>query len=160
MFTIRRMGLCAGAGPQQKIIHFAFRWRLDNQSGRRASMVWRRAKSAARVGVLTVSALVDSRLAFGRDGAPPQLECYSIADTRREIAEHKLADPFPSMQAASVMAQAEALSARLCRSGDIFVYEISLLRRDGRIVKTLVDAASGKPHPMRIEPKPEPRSER
>jgi hypothetical protein len=123
-----------------------------------AFMALRRAKSMAIFGVVTLTALADLRVAPVRAGAPPspppQLQCYSVADTRREIAEHKLADPFPSMQAAGVLVQAEPLTARLCRSGDVFIYEISLLRRDGHIVKTLVDAASGKPRPPRLEAKP------
>ncbi|QGM46383.1 PepSY domain-containing protein [Methylocystis heyeri] len=129
-------------------------------------MALRRAKTAAIMGLVALSALADWRSAQARDGAPtpappqpPPLECFSIAETRREIAQHKLADPFPSMQAAGVLVQAEPLSARLCRSGEVFLYEISLLRRDGRIVKTLVDALTGKPRPPRPEPKPEPRAE-
>jgi hypothetical protein len=134
-----------------------------------AFMALRRAKTAAIMGLVALSALVDWRLALARDGAPPgpampppppaPLECFSIAETRREIAQHKLVDPFPSMQAAGVLVQAEPLSARLCRSGEVFLYEISLLRRDGRIVKTLVDALTGKPRPPRPEPKTEPRAD-
>ena len=39
----------------------------------------------------------------------------------------------------------EALGARLCRHEESFIYEISLLQPDGRIVKILFDANTGKP---------------
>ncbi len=121
-------------------------------------MIRREAKIMAGSWVLALSMSACPSFVFAKDGSQ-ELECFSVAQTRREIAQHKLADPFPSMQAASSSTQAEALSARLCRNGDLFLYEISLLRRDGRIVKTLVNAVSGKPHPARIEQKPEPRAE-
>ncbi len=73
------------------------------------------------------------------------LECYSIALTRRKIVEHRLIEPFPLMQAESSVNQAEALSTRLCRKGELLLYEIDLLRRDGRVLKVFVDAVSGKP---------------
>ncbi len=122
-------------------------------------MAWRGAKFTAGAVVLAISTLIAPYLSFAKEGPQLQLECFSVAQTRREIAQHKLADPFPSMQAASTLAQAEPLSARLCRSGDLFLYEISLLSKDGRIVRTLVDAVSGKPHPARPESKPETRPE-
>ncbi len=50
------------------------------------------------------------------------------------------------MQAASLAAHAEPINARLCRDHDELVYEISLLRRDGRVVRIYLDAATGQPH--------------
>jgi hypothetical protein len=79
------------------------------------------------------------------EGAPPGLECFSVAQTRQKIAQHRLAEPFPLMRAESSANQADALSTRLCRIGDLFLYEINLLRRDGRVIRVFVDAASGKP---------------
>jgi len=79
------------------------------------------------------------------------LECFSTAQTRDQILAHKLAEPFGFMQAASRQRQGEALGARLCREDDEFVYEIRLLRNDGRVEKFFVDAANGKPHAGRKE---------
>ena len=81
----------------------------------------------------------------------PQTECFSIAQTRQKIAQHRLIEPFLAMQSARGVGQGEAISARLCSVGDSFVYEIGLLRRDGHIVKVNVDAASGKAHPSRSD---------
>ena len=82
---------------------------------------------------------------------PPGLECFSVAQTRQKIAQHRLAEPFPLMRAESSANQADALSTRLCRIGELFLYEINLLRRDGRVIRVFVDAASGKPSPYHPE---------
>ena len=55
------------------------------------------------------------------------------------------------MRAESNANQADALSTRLCRLGELFLYEINLLRRDGRVIRVFVDAASGKPSPYHPE---------
>lgn len=79
----------------------------------------------------------------------PSVECFSTARTREHIMTRKLAEPFTSMQAASRHIQGEPIAARLCRIDEDLIYEISFLQPDGRIVKFLVDAASGKPHSAR-----------
>ncbi|HEY8070639.1 MAG TPA: hypothetical protein VIE47_01570 [Methylocystis sp.] len=86
-----------------------------------------------------------------QEGAPPGLECFSVAQTRQKIAQHRLAEPFPLMRAESNANQADALSTRLCRLGELFLYEINLLRRDGRVIRVFIDAASGKPSPYHPE---------
>src|SRR5271166_427705 len=73
-----------------------------------------------------------------------QNECYSTAETRDKIAAQGLSEPFRSMQKAAARFEAQALAAKLCRRDDNFVYEISLLRRDGRIVRSQFDAKTGK----------------
>jgi uncharacterized membrane protein YkoI len=54
--------------------------------------------------------------------------------------------------------QAEALSARLCRADDKFIYEITVLHRDGHLTHVDMEADSGKlisrlPHEAREPPK-------
>jgi hypothetical protein len=83
--------------------------------------------------------------------ALPRLECFSVAQTRQKIAQQRLAEPFPLMRAESSANQADALSTRLCRDGELFLYEINLLRRDGRVIRVFVDAVSGKPIPYHPE---------
>ncbi len=90
----------------------------------------------------------DSR---AKEGGPPGLECFSVAQTRQKIAQHRLAEPFPLMRAESSANQADALSTRLCRNGELFLYEINLLRRDGRVIRVFIDAVSGKPTPYHPE---------
>jgi hypothetical protein len=49
------------------------------------------------------------------------------------VKAHKLVEPFVALKAAAAQRKAEALSARLCHSDDEFIYEITLLHRDGRL---------------------------
>ncbi len=90
-------------------------------------------------------------LAFGLAAAAPALaaaplpehECYSAAQSRERIAARKLVEPFRLMAGAANRFQAEAIGAKLCRWKEVFVYEITLLRRDGRVIHVFTNAASG-----------------
>lgn len=77
--------------------------------------------------------------------AEPERACFSTAQTREKIESLKLADPFACMRMARERTKGDPLGARLCRSGAAFVYEISVVRPDGRIVRVLFDAVTGKP---------------
>jgi hypothetical protein len=70
--------------------------------------------------------------------------CLNAAETREMVKSRRLLEPFAALKFASGQRKAEALSARLCRSGEDFVYEITLLHRDGRLVHVEMEAASGK----------------
>jgi len=83
--------------------------------------------------------------------------CIAESETREEIKAHRLLEPFVVLKSAGAALKAEALRARLCRAGDDYFYEITLLHRDGRVVHIVVDAATGKrlpPRPPREPPKP------
>ena len=69
--------------------------------------------------------------------------CLSAAETREEIKAHALKDAFAALKTASQHYKAEALSAKLCRIDDEFVYEIALLRRN-QYFHAYVDATTGK----------------
>jgi uncharacterized membrane protein YkoI len=84
--------------------------------------------------------------ALRAEHAAPLAQCFSTTQTRERIEAHKLSDPFECMRAAAREHQGEALGARLCHIDELFIYEISLLRPDGRILRVLFDAATGKPH--------------
>ena len=94
------------------------------------------------------AALVSSASARGAE-TPPATECYNVAQTREKIAQHGLADPVPLLRKAGAENQGEPLAARLCRKGEIFIYDITVMRRDGRIERVPINAADGKPHPGR-----------
>jgi hypothetical protein len=68
--------------------------------------------------------------------------CLSPSETRETITQRKLVDPLVSMRNAT-RGGAEPLRTRLCRWGDKFVYEMALLRRDGKVVRVFVDASDG-----------------
>jgi hypothetical protein len=82
--------------------------------------------------------------ARAEDPPPARMQCFTMAQARGKIEAHKLADPFRSMRELALRLQGEPLGAKLCQLGEGLVYEISLLRRDGHIVKIHVDAFSGR----------------
>jgi len=77
--------------------------------------------------------------------------CLTAAETREMVKSHRLIEPFAALKYAAAQRKAEALSARLCRFGEDFVYVITLLHRDGRLVHVEIEAATGKivSRPMR-----------
>jgi hypothetical protein len=78
------------------------------------------------------------------DGRPPRPRvCYSAAAARERVADMKLREPFDLMRKASAFAHAEALAGKLCRWNDLDVYEITLLRPDGRVIHVFMNAANG-----------------
>lgn len=77
-----------------------------------------------------------------RFGAPGGRVCFNPAETRDKIAAHGLTEPFQALRTGRF--QGEALRARLCRwKPDEFVYEVAVLRRDGRIVHIYMNAQNG-----------------
>ncbi len=80
--------------------------------------------------------------------------CLGAEDTREEVKAHKLIEPYAALKAAAQVRKAEALSAKLCTSGDDFVYVITLLHHDGRLTHVQMEAGTGKlvPHPAGHEP--------
>ena len=70
--------------------------------------------------------------------------CLSAAETRDEVKAHNLLEPFAALKYAAQQRKAEALSARLCHAGDQFIYEITLLHRDGRLTRIQMEAGAGK----------------
>jgi hypothetical protein len=77
--------------------------------------------------------------------------CLGAAETREIVKSRRLLEPFAALKFAAAQRKAEALSARLCRTGDDLVYEITLLNRDGHLVHVEMEAATGKiaSRPMR-----------
>jgi len=153
---LRALPKNAGAGePQFVTIHCAFmafgRVCAGERRMRAARGSWRRA--------LTVAALA-ATAAFARpsgaraEEAQPRLQCFTMAQARVKMEANKLADPFQCMRETAHRLQGEPLGARLCQLGEGLIYEISLLRRDGHIVKILVDAFSGRPQSGSIDAAP------
>ncbi len=71
--------------------------------------------------------------------------CFSKAETRERIKAERLAEPFAVVRSTAGAVRGEALDARLCRSNGTLVYEISVLDRNGRVIRSTVDAATGRP---------------
>jgi len=73
----------------------------------------------------------------------PERACLTAAQAREKIAQHKFVEPFRLTLAMAHRFQAEAIGVRLCRRKDEFIYEISLLRRDGRVIHVSMKATNG-----------------
>jgi len=110
------------------------------------------AAKLAAPSALALALALTPTVTAAKDGAPaPQIECYTVEQTRQKIAQHRLVPPFLAMQAARGVHQGDALSTRLCHNGEAFIYEIGVLGHDGHVVHVPVDAATGKPHLARPE---------
>ena len=70
--------------------------------------------------------------------------CMPAREARDIVAQRHVLPPFEVMHSMSVLARAEPLNIRLCRSGENLTYEVVLLHRDGRLLRIFVDAVSGK----------------
>ena len=75
--------------------------------------------------------------------------CLSPVETRESVAANQLREPLTLLREAARETRAEPLNSRLCRWNEQYVYEMSLLRRDGRVLRVFVDAASGAKLPAR-----------
>jgi hypothetical protein len=100
------------------------------------------------VGLIVVAYFLGS--SYAADPEPERI-CFTPAETREKIAAHGLVEPFHITRNAAAQLQAQAIGIKLCRWRGELVYELSLLRHDGRIVRLTFDAKTGQP----IAPKPE-----
>jgi uncharacterized membrane protein YkoI len=76
--------------------------------------------------------------------AAPKKICLSAAETREQIKTSHFIEPFAALKFAAQHFKSEALSAKLCRNEDDYVYEIALLHRDGKFFRAHVSAQTGK----------------
>jgi hypothetical protein len=70
--------------------------------------------------------------------------CMSSMEARTAISRNRLANPLPALRALSRRTKAEPLRSRLCRMDERMVYEMTMLRPDGRVVRVYVDARDGR----------------
>ena len=69
--------------------------------------------------------------------------CLLTADARSVISQNHLIESSLAMKNAAIKAQSVAIAGKLCRWSEQYVYEITLLRRDGRVIHAFIDARSG-----------------
>ncbi len=71
--------------------------------------------------------------------------CLSPREMRDIVSGNRVVAPALAIGAARrAVPGADMLRATLCRDGEIFVYVISVLRKDGRVVHVVVDGPTGK----------------
>ena len=77
--------------------------------------------------------------------------CMSLEEARAALIAERLTAPFAALRGAEGFGQGEAVGLQLCRSAADFVYDITLLQRDGRVSHVFIDARSGlKTGPKRV----------
>ena len=69
--------------------------------------------------------------------------CLSTADTVEAVRQHNLSSPALALRTASAHARAEALRLVLCNWKGGFIYEITLLKRYGKVTRRHGNAADG-----------------
>jgi hypothetical protein len=118
-------------------------------------------KSLFPIGLALGAFICTLGTAPARAQAPPAVKgvCLATGETREEIKIHHLLEPFVVLKSAEkAVGKAEALSAKLCRLGEDYVYEIALLHRDGRLVHVVMSAVTGKTINTRISREAPPRT--
>lgn len=85
-------------------------------------------------------------------GEPRPMACLSGAETREAVQTRRIVPPFRAV-AEAMREGGELVAIRICRSPDPpLVYDVAVLRRDGRLVHVIIDAAAGIALPGRREP--------
>ncbi len=69
--------------------------------------------------------------------------CLTNPETREAIVQHRLADAFAAMKTAGSKVSGNALATRLCLWDQDYVYEITVLRKDGRVIHVFMNARDG-----------------
>jgi len=88
--------------------------------------------------------LILASILFPLSASVAQADCLSQGEMREVVASSAVVAPAAATRAAQAHSPgAEVTRVRLCRQGGGYVYEITLLLRDGRVVSVTVDGASG-----------------
>lgn len=89
--------------------------------------------------ILTLSLILAS-LAAG----PAAASCLSQGEMREVVASGQVIPPVNATRAAQgAVPGGEVTRVELCRGGGGFIYQITVLQRDGRVVQVVVDGATG-----------------
>ena len=75
--------------------------------------------------------------------ARAQTACLSSVETQDAVSEKRAVAPVIALRNARVHAGGEVLRARLCRHEETLAYLVTALRKDGKVLRVVVDAVSG-----------------
>jgi uncharacterized membrane protein YkoI len=94
---------------------------------------------------LFLTGFVASPARSADEPAKMQNECLSSGDALEAVSTLKVIEPARAITLARNAAPGgEIVRASLCREGDVLVYLVLALKKDGRLVRVTVDAADGK----------------
>lgn len=74
----------------------------------------------------------------------PRAHCLSEAEIREEVAAKRIIPQVAALRAARAASGGEAVRARVCRGEAGLVYAITSLKRDGKVLRIELDAATGR----------------
>ena len=69
--------------------------------------------------------------------------CMSPEQAHELLIQQKFVAPFRALREATHGGQGEAVGVELCRQGETFVYDVTVLQRDGHVGHVLVNARTG-----------------
>lgn len=69
--------------------------------------------------------------------------CLTQAEMREVLAQEAVVAPITAVRAARSKSGGKVIRASLCRNADDFVYQITTLQKDGRVVRVTIDGRSG-----------------
>lgn len=78
-------------------------------------------------------------------------ECLSAKESREMVVASHLLEPLQVMKNLTSLSRSEPVSIKLCRWDNVYIYDVTLLHKDGKLLRVFVDAISGKT----VNPKPE-----
>jgi len=98
------------------------------------------------VGGVALLGSVGSACAAPEPGATPGPgACLSPGEIQDAVSQGRAIEPRTAVQAARRQVPgADVMRGGLCRNGDALVYQVMVLRKDGRLVYVTIDAPSGK----------------
>ncbi len=70
--------------------------------------------------------------------------CLTADEIREEVAQRRVVSQVTALRTARSQIGGEAVRARLCKGEAGLVYVITALKRDGKVIRVIVDAPSGK----------------
>ena len=98
------------------------------------------------VGVALLGFMTTTRAA----GAIVAQPCMSSREMQDSVASNRVVAPALAVGAARrAVPGADLLRVTLCRDGEAYVYVISVLRKDGRVVHVVIDGPTGRVAHMR-----------
>ena len=106
----------------------------------------------SRCWIPAFAALLVCAPALGAEAGKPARFCLNPKDARDALDKNKFTDPAAALRSAAAVAHADPLRSRLCRWNEDYVYEITLLRRDGKVMQVVIKADDGSLMTSRANP--------
>jgi uncharacterized membrane protein YkoI len=98
---------------------------------------------ALKLALLALALTVFGPLSVGPAEAEPRMRCLSRDQQRAAIAERRAVALAAVRRSVRARVPGELVRARLCQEPERLIYLLTVLPRDGRVRRVIVDAKSG-----------------